>query len=215
MRLYADEDFPVLVLRNRLTKEWVNEGQAVDGPRRAHVLRVEGLHAAPQTGAHQEGVPEREGVAGLEGLRFRPEVGHGKENDIGQGPHRRQGRQGLCFRKACHRKFSAGRDELATDLSRQRKGPGSRNKLLGESLLVWVARVMAVQPDVGVNGVHEVRRGRGNDRPSRTRMTGRARGNGRAPRRAPFPAPLAARCSHGFRPAPLPAAARWERRPRF
>lgn len=89
-----------------MTKEWVNKGQAIDGPRRANVLCVEGLHAATQTRAHQEGVPKGEGVAALEGLRFRPEVGDGKENDVGQGPHRCQGRPGLSFFKAGGSQFS-------------------------------------------------------------------------------------------------------------
>lgn len=103
-----------------MTQEWIHQGQSIDHSRCPNVLRVEDLHPTTQTGGHQEGVPDGERVASPEGLRFWPEVGDGKENDVGQNPHRGQGRPGLRFRKAGRCKFSAGRDELATNLPRER-----------------------------------------------------------------------------------------------
>lgn len=173
----------------QLRNEWVNQRQTVDGPRCADVLRVENLHAVMQTGCHQQGIPEGQGVAPLESLRFRPQVGDGKENSIDQSLHRLQRRPSLRLRKADRRQFSAGRHEFATHLPRQCQRPNRGNQLLGAGLLVRVAPIVTVQPNVGIKDVHEAHRAPDKGPPIGTRRTERVTGIAPRPRLALFPSP--------------------------
>ncbi len=109
------------------------------------------------TGGQQEGIPKGQGIAALESLRFRPKIGDGKENDIGEGSHIGKSGPGLRLGESDRRQFSAGGEEFAPNLPGKRQRPNRGPQMEGACLLVRVTGVVAVQPYIGIKNVHGAR----------------------------------------------------------
>src|SRR5262245_11739069 len=76
----------------------------------------------------------------------------------------------MCLIETKRRQFAAGGDEFASYLPRERQGPKDTNQVLCHRLFGWIARIVAVNPEVGVNDVHGARRGTDRVRVSETSM---------------------------------------------
>ena len=142
------------VRASTLCTKRIGDSQSVKVITLGNIFRIQRVQPVMDACGNNNRIPKMRAVLLLNCSASGPQLRRRQQNGVSHCLHVLKRFPSLLFRKAGGFQFSRRRNELATHLPKQRRRHGRLDQLLRNLLLLSIARIVAIYPDIGVNRVN-------------------------------------------------------------